>query len=728
MSSNDEAPGDDLDVGRVVTVLFDNRWTILAVTLSVMVVASAYSLVATPIFRSDVLLLVEPKGGTLTGLDELSTLLGAESPSEAEIEIIRSRSLLGAVVKELSLDVVAEPKRIPIIGTWLAHKHKSNEPAEAFWGLDSYAWGGEAIKVETFEVRDPEFLEEEFSLIAREGNAFELRDPQGDLLLESSTGNSVQGSGVALHVVELRARPGTVFRLIRRSTEGVIRQLQQELMVIEKGKKTGIIQASLSGPDSRQIATILDAISAHYVRQNIDRRSEEASKTIDFLSAQLPSLKEQIEVSEKALNDYRSQKGSVDLTLEAQAALQQSVEIEKRISELELNRADLRRRFTENHPMLGATERQLHDLRATRKAVDDRLRELPESELQSARLMRDMKVSTELYTLLLNKSQELRVLKSGTVGNVRVIDFAAPGVLPEWPKRGLIVFFGLLGGMSLGIGLAMARRIIAPGVDSAEHLEMATGIGVYASVVHSDAQAEHERQMARSILTGRHSLLALSAPEDLAVEGLRSLRTSLQFAMLEAPNNIVMVTSSGPGRGKSFVCANTAWVLASAGKRVLLIDADLRRGRLNKFFGLQRTTGLTDVLRDGVDASNALHTVNESSLQFLAAGTTPPNPAELLGSERCRRLLEELASKFDVVIMDTPPILAVTDAGVLGRWTGVNLLVTRATRDTSREVVASLRVLSQAGVKVNGLVFNDVPFRPGVIGQYNYAYSYDNRS
>jgi tyrosine-protein kinase Etk/Wzc len=215
----------------------------------------------------------------------------------------------------------------------------------------------------------------------------------------------------------------------------------------------------------------------------------------------------------------------------------------------------------------------------------------------------------------------------------------------------------------------------------------------------------------------------------MASEALRSLRTSLQFALTEAPNNVVAIGSPRPAVGKSFITVNLGRVFADAGNRVLIVDADLRKGALHDYLGVVRAPGLAEAISGKVPVNDVLTRTDLAGIDFIPRGSAPTNPSELLGSERFRKMVEELSGRYDVVLVDLPPILAVTDAALVGRVAGVNLLVIRAAWHPIRELQLAVKAYAENGVRLSGLVFNDVPQGIGGPGghahRYSYQYSYE---
>jgi tyrosine-protein kinase Etk/Wzc len=218
----------------------------------------------------------------------------------------------------------------------------------------------------------------------------------------------------------------------------------------------------------------------------------------------------------------------------------------------------------------------------------------------------------------------------------------------------------------------------------------------------------------------------MTLPNDAAIESLRSLRTALQFAMLEAPNAIVAVTGPTPGIGKSFVSLNFAAVLGAGGKKVLLIDADLRKGRLHQFLGLQRARGISEVIGGSLRFEDALHKEVIPQVDFLSTGTIPPNPAELLLATANQGALAKWAQGYDIVIVDTPPVLVAADTATIAHQTGTVFMVARALVTGLGEIQESTRRLAQAGVQVKGVVFNDLDLSRRRYG-YGYGYRYGYR-
>ncbi|WP_254775465.1 polysaccharide biosynthesis tyrosine autokinase [Pseudoxanthomonas sp. GM95] len=455
----------------------------------------------------------------------------------------------------------------------------------------------------------------------------------------------------------------------------------------------------------------------------MDRNSAEVSSQLKFVKDQLLEVRKQVEAAQAAMNAYQTKAKSVDITMQTKGLLEQQVAVETSIQQLHMQQAEMDRSFTREHPAYRALMKQIGELESRKAGFNKQVGELPDTQQELLRLTRDLQVSNELYTALLNQAQQLDVARAGTVGNVRIIDPAAVDVTsPVKPRRPLIVLVGTLLGGFLAVGLVFLRRIMNPGIEEPSQIEE-LGLPVYAAIPLSDSKDVQDiaKRSRRTGGTGRHHLLAVNAPADLAVEAMRSLRTSLHFAMLEAKNNVLMISGPRPGVGKTFVSANLAAVIAQAGQKVLVIDADMRKGTLHKVLGVVPGNGLSDVLVGKADAASAIHIMDRvPNMHYMTRGEIPPNPSELLMHPRFTQLLESLASQYDLVIIDTPPILAVTDAAIVGQQAGSSLLVTRFGLNQPKELMLTKKRFEQNGVHIKGAIFNAVEKR--ATGYYSYGY------
>ena len=724
------APQDDEDsinLLELLDVVLDQRWLIAGVTTLVLALGGAYAFMATPIFEANSLIQVEDsKGGSVNSLlGDMGSMFDIKSPATAEIEILRSRLVVGQAVSNLQLDLNVSPKYVPVVGRWLARR--ATEPSTpGFLGLGGYVSGTEALQVGYFKV--PPALEGERFTVALTAQGYTLQSSDGEALGQGQFGQPMtfksNGASGELLLVGAVGLPGAEFYIARSSQLAETEQLQRALNITEQGKQSGVISVSLEGKDPALTARTLNEIGTLYVRQNVERKAAEAEKSISFLNTQLPQLRQELESSEGKFNQFRNQNGTFDLTTEAKALLDQAVTLRVKLVELQQKRKELESRFTAQHPSVQVIDGQIKDISAQIGSMEGKAKTFPNVEQDLLRLTRDVKVNNELYTGLLNSFQQLRLVKEGKVGNVRIVDVAAVPERPVKPQRKQVVAIAAVLGLLAGLGLAFLRNSLRPGIKNADDIEQHLGLPVFATVPHSKEQAALTSNMATQ-KPGVH-LLASTHPEDPGIESLRSLRTALQFAMLDAPNNLVLIIGATPAIGKSFTSANFAAVLGAGGKRVLLVDADMRKGHIHKFFGLSRGHGLSELIAGSQPLAQVLHQGVSAQVDLITTGTLPPNPAELLMSPTTVQLLQTLASQYDIVLIDTPPVLAVSDTQVLAPQVGTVFLVARAEVSTLGELQESAKRLKQSGVAVRGVIFNDVNTakrRYGYGTGYGYKYS-----
>ncbi|WP_446718101.1 polysaccharide biosynthesis tyrosine autokinase [Cupriavidus sp. OTU4054] len=728
----------EVDLGAYLDTILESRRLVAAIAAAFIVLGVLYAVLAPPVYRADIMLQVEDStdgaaGGNLVA--NVSSLFQVKSVTAGEIEILRSRLVVATAVDKLRLYIDADPVRFPLIGDWIARRQRGLS-TPGLMGMGGYAWGAERIAVERFDV--PRALEElPFRVVALGNGRYRLDGKALDGAAgprEGAVGQTLivptLDGAVALHVTAMEARAGAEFEVVRHSRNGIVESIQKQLDIQEKGKQqSGVIGVRLEGTDPDLTARTMNEIGAEYVRQNVDRKSAEAAKSLEFLDGELPKLKATLERAEARFNDYRRAHGVIDVSDEARLTLQYAVDAQTQLLGLEQKRSDLNSRFAANHPSIGTIDEQIGALRRVLGDVDKRIRKLPAVEQEVVRLRRDVQVNNELYLALLQSAQQLSLLKAGKVGSVRVVDEAVQPELPVKPVAWLVVAVSAVVGLFVGMIAAIVRDRMFGGITDVDEIERYVGMSVYATIPSAQPQRELTRQVSAKA-AGTH-LLAITHPHEPAVESLRSLRTALQFAMIDAPNNIVFVTGPTPGVGKSFISANFSALIASAGKRVLLIDGDLRRGYLNQYFGRTRERGVSDVLAGTCELASAIHRTPIDNLDFLSTGALPPNPSELLHSPAMAALLAEVSAQYDVVLLDGPPALAVSDAVILAPLAGITFVVARAGRTRAGELAEIQRRLEQNGVNVKGVLLNYLNPRSGrqsyggKYGSYRYvAYEY----
>ncbi len=732
--TQDQNPSQEIDLMALLGALLDRKYFIIALTTVFMFIGVVYAVFSTPIYQATAMIQVEESGGSVPGFDDMAGMFESTSAAVTEIELLKSRSIIGEAVDTLKLDITAEPKLFPFIGGRAFRKFtpmNEGDLAEPSFGENSYAWGGESIDVFRFDVPNSA-VGAVFTLVAQENNTVALLNGDGEQILTGKVSQELTNGKFNLTVRSLNARAGTEFVVRRKDRLNTILDLQAAIGASEKGKDSGIINLSLQSAQPHYAEKVLDKVAAIYVRRNVERNSAEAQKSLEFLEVQLPEIKKQLEFAEERFNDYQIKRQSINITLETQGVLESVVKLETKLQELELKRLELSRKFKKDHPSYQGLVEQIRAVNAQRDELVGEVGNLPETQQELLRLKRDVEVSNQIYTLLLSKTQELDIVRAGTVGNVRIIDYAEVNTSkPVKPKKALIVVMAtMLGGM-LAVAVVLVQKAMHKGVEDPNEIE-AIGLPVYASVPYSDYQDKltgFSKARKNKSKPKSKSILALDNPADLSIEALRSLRTSLHFAMMEAKNNLIAISGPSPGVGKSFISVNLASVLAQSGKKVLIIDADMRKGYLQTQFGIEWDDGLSDYLSGRLNLSQVTKPTQVDGLSVITRGQIPPNPSELLMHANFSKLVEEVSAEYDLIIIDTPPILAVTDPAIVSAHAGTTLLVTRFGQNHIKEIELTRNRFEQNGTDVKGVVFNGVVKKAsnayGYYGYYNYEYKSD---
>ncbi|EMY7925546.1 polysaccharide biosynthesis tyrosine autokinase [Klebsiella aerogenes] len=695
----------EIDFGRLFGELIDHRKLIISITTGFTVIAVLYALFATPIYEANALIQVEQKQGNAL-IDSLSQMLPDSQPQSApEIALLQSRMILGKTVDDLNLQALVEQKHFPLLGKGVARllgeKEGNLEINRLYLPKDA---GGKVPEI-LVTVKDDKHYTVDFD----------------GIVLQGTVGVPLDEKGIALDIKSIDAKPGTQFEVKYYSRLKAITNLQESFSALDQGKDTGMLNLTLTGEDPDFISRVLNSISQNYLAQNVARQAAQDAKSLEFLNNQLPLVRGDLDSAENKLNQYRQQKDSVDLTMEAKSVLDQIVNVDNQLNELTFREAEISQLYTKEHPTYKALMEKRKTLQDEKNKLNKRVSGMPSTQQEVLRLSRDVESGRAVYMQLLNRQQELNIAKSSAIGNVRIIDDAVTDPKPVKPKKIIVILAGIVLGFIVSIAMVFVQVFLRRGIESPEQLEE-LGVSVYASVPVSEWLTKHSAKNNIRNKNQSDRLLAVENPADLAVEAIRSLRTSLHFAMMEAENNILMISGASPNAGKTFISTNLAAIIALTGKKVLFIDADLRKGYVHKMLGHKQTKGLSDILSGQSSVESTIEKVTSGEFDYIGRGQVPPNPAELLMHSRFSDLLKWASSNYDLVVIDTPPILAVTDAAIIGRYAGTTLLVARFESNTVKEIAVSVRRFEQSGIDVKGAILNGVVKKAS--SYYGYGYSY----
>ncbi|MGF4089742.1 polysaccharide biosynthesis tyrosine autokinase [Klebsiella pneumoniae] len=706
---------DEIDLGRLIGEFIDHRKLIISVSSLFTLLALLYAIFATPIYQADALIQVEQKQANAI-LSNLSQMLPDSQPQSApEIALLQSRMILGKTVDDLNLQTRIKQKYFPLIG-------------RGFSRLSGEKSG--IVTISRLYLPDNGKDESDLLLTVKDSNHYIISND--DFEIEGKVGELLDEKGISLKVDAIDAIPNTQFIITYVSRLKAITDLQEKLAVNDQGKDTGILTISMTGDNPQLIEKIVDSISENYLAQNIARQAAQDAKSLDFLSKQLPQVRSDLDQAEDKLNQYRRQSDSVDLSLEAKSVLDQIVNVDNQLNELTFRESEISQLYTKEHPTYKALMEKRKTLQDEKLKLNKRVSAMPETQQEILRLSRDVESGRAVYMQLLNRQQELNIAKSSAIGNVRIIDNAVTQPKPVKPKKIIIVLIGIFLGIVVSAGIVLLKVLLRRGIETPEQLEE-LGINVYASIPVAEAFARkkvNDKGWGNRNSEQSQSFLAIENPADLAIEAIRGLRTSLHFAMMEARNNVLMISGASPNAGKTFVSSNLAAIIAQTGKKVIFIDTDMRKGYTHKLFNVKNDKGLSDILSGKSDINGAVRTIEQANFDYISSGAVPPNPAELLMHRRFGELLNWASERYDIVVLDTPPILAVTDAAIIGNYAGTTLLVARFELNTAKEIDISVKRFEQTGVNVKGCILNGVVKKASSYygyGYNHYGYSYTDK-
>jgi tyrosine-protein kinase Etk/Wzc len=720
-----------IDMFDMLNVLRNSKWLIAMFIALAVAAAAAYAFLVPPAFEATTLIQIEEgKPNNLAGvsaLSETSAMFENRPPAIAEMSILRSNLVVEHAIDRLGLDVEARPRRVPLIGYWLSSR--ATQPSEpGFLGQPGYVSGNESIQVSRFVV--PPDMEGKSYTVTLTDRGYALREPGGKLVLNGRIGSpevsSVDGKTVELLVANATGRPGAEFLVKRHARVALLNELQRSLTVEEQGKQSGVVRVKLTGRDPERLSRTLNEMVDYYIRQNVERRVEEVDKALAFVNEHLPKVRAELQQTEQQLNRLRTRRGSFDMPTEGRLTLEQSRGLQGTLLELQRKREELQANYLPQHPVMQSLEAQIEKMTAEVAKVGGRIRAMPALEQEMIGLNREMKVNSDLYVNLLNSAQQLALAKQSRGANARVVDYARIPRDPTGPPQAAILGVGASAGLVIGVALALLRSGMRRGVRNPAEIE---GHGAV-SVVTTIPLSRNQRLLARPRRRTHENLnvLATKFPLDPAVDNLRSMLTLLPRATPESGSNIVVITGPTHSVGKSFISMNLAAVVGGAGSRVLLVDGDLRKGHLAKSVGVGHEMGLSDLLAGKCRLEEVLHRDVMPQVDFISTGAVPESPADVLWRRSIRQVLKDSGARYDTVIIDSPPVLAVPDTAILSQQADAVYLVARSEVTSLKQIEASLKCLLQRGVHVKGVIFSGVDTSKAQDDIYGYGgYAYYSR-
>ena len=739
-NSASKEDNDEIDLMALLFAILRGWKIIVFFAVLGLLIGILYSRYVNPTYRSDALIQIEENSNGMAALGaDISELIGSEaSKAEAEAELIRSRMILEPVVSLLHLRIQLSDPNIGALDRIKSNSTDTqiNKPE----GVSLKTEDGE-VEISQFNVSQ-EYLNRPFTL-TRTATGFLLTNGFDDFKGQIGKAHLFKGTDgqIQITVNDLPA-DGYPINITKQSLQTTTEQINSALSVVEKGKQTGIIQLSMTGANQQQTSLILKQIVLSYIDQNQSRGSEETTKTISFMETQIPALKKKLEDSEAIFNEFRKKYGTIDVSKEAELLLTESSQIDVQLNELKLKKADLTTFYTEEHPLVMQINEQLAVLNDRKNEIDDTIAGLPEIQREFLQLSADSAINREIYLTLLKNYEQLKIVKAGQIGFARIIDLPINNFKAIAPKKLLIIILATLLGSMLGTMLVLLKNMLRNVVKDPERLEAKTGVPVVATVPRSPLLT----RLRKSNKKAPNRLLAYVDNNSLSYEAIKSLRTNLMFGMPAQGRagqraKVILITGESPGVGKSFISSNLTEVFAQLDKKVLIVDADMRLGELHKMFSMSQDNGLADYLsqdtthlsKDNAQVSKIvanqegylasfIHPTGIDNIDFMPRGQHPRNPASLLANGSFDHLMKELNLHYDYIVIDSPPVLAASDAMILSQYADKVLMVARYDKSIEGQVVYAVNQMNKANIKVDGIILNDV--QQGLLSKYSYHYSY----
>jgi tyrosine-protein kinase Etk/Wzc len=715
-----EKEDDEIDLMALLLALLRGWKTILFFAILGLLIGILYSRYVNPTYKSEALIQIDEKSSGISALGgDISELIGAEdSKAQAEAELIRSRMVLEPVINSLNLRIRLADPEVGAIDRIV--NDRTNTAIHTPEGVSLTTTDGQ-VSISQFNVSQG-YLNQPFTLIRSE-TGFTLSNNLDEFKGQLNQPHQFKGADgqIQITVNDLPDNSHAV-SLTKQSLQKTTNTINSALSVVEKGKQTGIIELSMTGNNQQQTSLILEEIVLSYVGQNQSRGTEDTTRTLEFMETQIPLLREKLEDSEAEFNEFRTKYGTIDVSQEAEILLAENSQIDTQLSELKLKKADLTTYYTDEHPLVIQINEQIAVLNARKQKIDNTIAGLPEVQREFLKLSQDTEINREIYLNLLKNYQQLQIAKAGQTGFARIIDLPINTFDAIAPKKLQIMILALLLGGMLGAILVLLKNLLRNVVKDPERLEAKTGVPVIATVPRSPLLTRLRKNK-----KSPNRLLAHADNDSLSYEAIKSLRTNLMFGMpvvgkVGERAKVILITGESPGVGKSFISANLTEVFSQLDKKVLIIDADMRLGELHKMFDMSQDNGLGDYLEQQIALATVIHPTSIDNIDFMPRGQHPKNPSSLLSGNTFKQMMTELNEHYDYIIIDSPPILAASDAMIMSHYADKVLMVTRYDQSVEGQVAYAIKQMHKAGIQVDGIVLNDV--QQGLMSKYSYHYSY----
>jgi capsular exopolysaccharide synthesis family protein len=745
------------NVGDYLRILIKGMW-IVCICVAVVVGYAVYqNLTTPPVYEASALILIKKEGGVQKAIFDNEGFMDTEKPIHNHMEILKSRTLAKEVIHRLQQ--IPEADSLIFLG---------NRPSiERFsfkrWITTTFRASG-GVPADTWQRPTFERLVETFrrscttSIPKDQTEMIELKvrasDPYEAALLANTWMEAYQAMDVREskgEISEVRSFLETKLEEVQHTlsqSEDALKEYKQSEGVTELNAETQQMIAQQAGFEA-QYQTAVTELEANgrrlsYLKSQlddnqramVDQASGLSTEAIQGLERQMAEL-----IANKAA--YEQQLKGAGYATATDVKLRQ---MDQRLKGLQQSIAEERRKSAASggSPMdplnlaeslfetILQIETENKSLRAKADAYAEivqrynaSLNTLPGKSLKLARFQREAEVNNNIFMMLREKYEESRISEASQAGAIRIVDYAEPPKVPIKPDKARNLANGVFGGLGLGIAILFLREYLDRSVKTIEDVER-LGFPVLGSIptITSRRTARHPKRTVDRTGLIESRLITHFLPNSPVSESYRTLRTNIQFSRVDRPIKSLLVTSPGPSEGKSTSATNLAITFAQMGAKTLLIDADLRRPVLHNLFGCKRNEGLTHVLIGKLPLRDVVRRTRIKNLYLLTAGTVPKNPSEFLASKIMQRLLRKLTAQFDLVILDSPPVIAVTDSAVLASSLDAVLLVVRSEQTDRDAFLRTITLLKNVNARLIGVMVNglDLHHRYGSYYKY-YTYS-----
>lgn len=525
-----------------------------------------------------------------------------------------------------------------------------------------------------------------------------------------------------LKILESKALVERVFDELRLSVDPDYRGVKDQLdklykqIKVEPVRNSQIILLNVEDRDALRASAIANTLAKIYIQQDIEMKNRAAKEATAWLELQLTDIKKKVQVSEENLNNYMQKNKIVtvpDIEQKTQSLLDK---LKQEKSRIETEVAEAKKRYKAKHPKMISLTAQLDDTLVKIERETNNLLELNQKMVQYNLLKKESESVQALYTSMLGRAKETDISERISASSIRIIDSAKPADLPFKPKKLQDISLAILFSLIVGISLVFFLEYLDSSIRTSEDVSVYINLPFlgYIPSTEKDIKAENEK-----------NLLCFEKPKSKFAEAFRAVRTSILFASPEdKPLKTILITSSTPSEGKSLFASNLAEIFCQVNERVVLLDLDMRRPKLHRNFNIEQIPGLSNFLTGNNSIQSIIKPTKINNLSIITSGTIPPNPSELLSSEKIHALLEELKINFNRIIIDSPPILSAADTSLLANIVdGVIFVIKGSSVRMEVALQAKNKILDAKG-KIIGVVVNNI--QPEKEDSYYYYHYYSD--